>query len=390
MKRYWLSIVWVPFIVVCLGTFYIQAAAQVPPNFVLTKVEGDEKEAAGISMYGSYESNGKFGSQLRIDTEGSEYRPQRDFLPTDPFGNEILSQLMKEHRSFMRGKRSSNSFYEDEKRLVYVYTEWNYGGIGGQKFEVSVLNKENQETSSYEVEIPKSDQYDYIYVEKVQVIGDKIKAVTHNQRNSRPEVHLYTMELTSSSGLVEQVLYQESNVAKDINTNVYMINSESIATNPYVAYQIAQSKIMNESDGTRESRIIGGEVKVYDLASGKEMKVNSAKMTDAVKSTMGSNPELIQMDKDQLYMLDKGAGSVQVVQYGITTGTEAIKEYKIAAVDEFAIKNNRLYTLSNGKSAPGKPPVVTVMELQTGKVLYQGQVATEGFEALDLYNLNVQ
>src|SRR3954454_21189135 len=131
MKRYSKLISIACFIVLVIGTFYIQEsmASSKNPDFLIKKVSGNEEEVKGLSIFGEFTIGNHFLDTLHIDDTETTYTGGLSFIEklNRVHQSPEIKQLQRDYRNFMRGKAENPAlFYEDEAHLAYVNIDWDY------------------------------------------------------------------------------------------------------------------------------------------------------------------------------------------------------------------------------------------------------------------------
>lgn len=387
MRRYWFSIILFPLIVLCVGTYYIQAESRYP-EFVLEKQEGDEKEAAAVQLQGQFRQ-GSMRDAVNIGLHGSEYAGEKSFLAriAPYWGREEVKKLAEEYRNFMRGKREHFSFYEDERLLVYANVKEKYSGSGQYsfRFTVSLLDKKTYRSSSYEVNVPNGNLYNRVIVNDVQVVGEQLKVVTQNYNNNGNteivEIHLYTLGLTDAKEPVDQVLFQ-SRGNTDMNTNIGMGNEENVIhPNKYIVIHSVQIEKVQNDRGGYTMKETGGQLHVFDIQSGQEVKLESQEISEFLSGGARENRLGISLQGDNLFLAKKTGKGTRVVRYNIPEARLTAHDVQTDSVDNLTLMNGRLYMLTKKYADKEELPSLVVADADTGKLLFKGDISLKGTES---------
>src|SRR4051812_32106260 len=168
MKKYRHSILLLFAVFLCIGTFYVKAAVSASPQFILKKQNGNENEAKPVEIHGFYQ-NDRLSENVIISSTGPLYDSEMSLIGkvgklfSDTKGNQ---HLVKEYRSFMRGKTDMNSFFEDGESLVYTNVVYKNTttGMTAFAFKVSILDKDTKDEKSYQIPIPKGKMHQYVMI----------------------------------------------------------------------------------------------------------------------------------------------------------------------------------------------------------------------------------
>lgn len=385
MRRYWLTIVLVPFIVLCIGTYYIQAESRYP-EFVLQKQEGDEKEAAFVLLRGQYGENSR-PETVTIGSQGSEYDGERSFFAriAPYWGSEEVKKLAEEHRNFMRGKREPFSFYEDDDLLVYANVKGDDFGkqLKNARFSVSLLDKKTGRSSSYEVGVPNGNLYNWIYVYDVQVVGDQVKVVTqNNDANSRSEIHLYSFGLRNGEAPADQILFREQE-SENMKTNIGGgFEENAVRPSRYIVFhaiQLKQAQGGQSGYGGYPMEEAGAQLLVFDIQTGQEVKIESREINDLLRD--GTRHAFsLSLQGDNIFLANKSGEGVRVIRYNIPEAKTTVNDVGIDSVVHTTLKNGRLYMLIGKNMGRQELPSLAVADASTGKLLYKGTISLKGTE----------
>jgi hypothetical protein len=389
MKRYWKLAVLVPFIILCIGTYYVEASGGNGPEYYLKLLAGNEKEASQVSLQANYRNE-----ELFINPEGSEYRKEQSFwesLSPNYYSKE-LEKLVKVNRQFMRGKTDLNGFYEDDQFIGYV----DIRSLGLVKdrfnapFTVSLYDKKRKGSSSFEVSLPKVNIYNFINLHDVQIDGQTMKLVTINFKKSEsnagynmyPEVHLYTLDLDKKNIVEDQVIFSEAPLDENNRVNIMGVDeTDPLKQSRYAVFQTIHSKKVKAKESSEAYVPDHRELFVYDLKSGKPVTIQDELINEILK---GTDEQDISHSGDELYLTSwtdqKGA---HVIRYSLAENkvekdlTIAFNQHQSVAgkVSISRIANNRLYMLVNMRKGESTVPTVVIAELDTGGIVYQGEVS---------------
>jgi hypothetical protein len=386
MKRHWLSFVVAAFSVLCIGGYYIQAAATQLPDFTLETKEGDEKEASALMLAGRFGQN-RYNEAVNISSQGSEYTRQRSFLErmaTPYWGSDELTKLSEEHKQFMRGKREPFSFYEDGDLIAYVNAKSDFSAAAGYinlRFTVSVLDKKSKGVSSYELSVPDGNKYQQLMVHDIQVVGEQLKVVTENSKTGgSSEVHLYT--LTKGKAPVDQTLLSYSSESSpDTRVNMRRVyDTDETAPHRFIAFYVVQTKNVRNESGSYTEQEVGGQVHIYNIQNGEEVKLESREITDLLGGQKDSNSLNLNTEAEHLFLTKESKQGMRVIDYSIPDAKVTANDVLLGPVMSSKVKNHRLYMLMNNKGDNKQPSTVAVADVNTGQLLYKGTVSLRGTE----------
>jgi hypothetical protein len=399
MKRYWKIAVLVPFIILCVSTYYIEASGDIYPDYYLKLQSGNEQEASLVSLQGNYRNQ-----PFSFNSEGSNYQNDQSFwesINIRYYNIEELQKLQKEHREFMRNKTDQNAFYEDDLVIGYVKINFQYSTseeTSDSSFEVSIFDKKRNESSSFKVKLPQEKGYPSIGVMDVQIVGKTMKLVTSNYKNytgnnSVNEIHLYTLDLDKENVTGNQIFLSNASVDENIRIDILGVRDlKPTLQNHYAIFQVAYSKRRVTEDGsTNAYDRISRELFVYDLQSNKPVTIQAEPISELLK---GNNELAVSYDGDELYLtigLEQKGG--RAIRFSLSENKIKndllvdIKKFKsnVERVGSMRIANDRLYMqVSSKQGGPG----LAIADLNTGEIVYQGVIARK--DNKELRNLLIE
>ena len=190
-------------ILLSIGTYYVQVTSYASdlPEITFKTVEGNEKELNSIILNGYYEE-GNVSEPFSIDSNRTTYQREMSYFD-HIVGHNMpnYERLVKEYRSFMRGKEYVESYYEDKDNLTFVTTDIDYDNRKyASNFNIDILEKKSKEEKTFEIDVPDQEKYENIAIRDVQFVQSKLQVITHNDVISNDEkdldeIHLYTIDL---------------------------------------------------------------------------------------------------------------------------------------------------------------------------------------------------
>ncbi|MEC5424549.1 hypothetical protein QGM71_13695 [Virgibacillus sp. C22-A2] len=401
MIRYWKLISIVSVIVLAIGTFYIQSAVALSnyPRFVFQKISGDEEEVENIKLQGSYHDEGMQDGNLHITSDETVYYNELSFLERLGGVNQPsrITRLREEHRNFMRGKdRDLSMLYDDESMIGYANVAAGPFGSGNRDFEikVEVLDKKSNSTTKFTVDLPEKERYRYVYVEDVQIVNGEMKVITRNysyETNSdNTEMHLYSLDIGGQKVVGDDVLItsSESYVGGAWSAVEFLDETHNLSSSKYIVYNINHWKDVQEKEGNYYQEKAGSEISAYHMETGKHIQFEL--------------PEEI----SQANYKASVDGSIIYFSIGTETGFEVIafnmdrqKEESsqrleitrpIVDIEEdlIKVKDGKVYISSSNK-APDRESNISVIDLESGKLLYEGFIELEKQQSNRNYSLYI-
>ncbi|AXN38397.1 hypothetical protein [Peribacillus butanolivorans] len=405
MKRYFGSIIMVMVILLSIGTYYVKIASSASnlPKYTFKTLEGNDKELETVIIHGSYEENPTMHEELTIESNQTIYTSEKSYLenligPQD----KRIEKLVKEHRSFMRGKENIDSFYEDNDFLAYVPVtnnrEVRIKPIP-MKFDVALLEKKSKDETSFEIEVPEQERFWSIDVRDVQLIQSKLQVVTRNDvktngENQSTEIHLYTIDLAN-----KKIVKDETLIAETFNntTQGYVEMPTSVSSmqpNNLILFTLVKG-LYNE-DGNFKEKPSESSLLIYNYETRKLEKVTLPKKLSGSYESIRDG----YFDEENLYIIKRGSKNNHVVTFNISSQS-VTSDYKFDDQslhndeDGFSttVKNGRVYILgTNGmyeEKGEYKPAQLLIADLQTGKTLYKGETVIQSADQKKNHGLYV-
>lgn len=403
MKRYWLLATLIPFCVLAMGTYYVQGTGDQKPEYVLKTMKGSESEAAGLQIKVNMD-----GITTTVSTKGSESEVEQlsylARLDAESYYEDDLKRLVKEHRSFMRGKNDVNAFYEDDQVLAYVGTEAHNDVSKKQsnQLTISIMGKSGEETSSFLVHTDKKND-EYINIHDVQVKDQIMKVLVNRMRTDKyPQFYhvgydMYTIDLTNQSLLKSEQILAAETQSNEIRTTTWFISGNAqIGPSGYAIFDRSENKIIDKvverQTVKRNEGLVNREIRVYDIWNGQWRTLQSEPLHSFLMedNSMGmsiqyANQELslaaISENKDTHVMVVNVAEN-KVIR-DVQLPLQAIQK-EWGRVNYSVVEKDRLYLLMSGRPKPN----AAIVDLQTGNVLYQGEVERKDQNSIGYINAN--
>ncbi|MDF2646397.1 MAG: hypothetical protein K0Q73_2202 [Paenibacillus sp.] len=404
MKRYWILALLIPFTALLISIYYVTVSGNHKPDYYLKTLAGQEQEGSHIAIQGQYENG-----PITIQTKGSDYLSKQQSywqkLDSSYYYIEELGELLREHRSFMRGKRNVNAFFEDEKVIGYAGSETDFDLEKGQSdiLDIALYDKgKKKKSADFRVQL-KKNKNEFISITDVQVKEQTMKVLVAYQHRTETtprqykdtEYHMYTLDLDKRSVVDHQLIelaVSPDHKLRTSTTNVW--TSDQIKANRYAIFDRMTYQINDAEVDTVESRnkgMVNREILVYDIWNGQLTRIQNELMRNLLMNVK-SDEQSIRQVGDELYISKMSdSGESRVLRYDLN-GNVVKSDVKLALQDVqkewrrtgiILIANNRIYMHMSGKGNPG----VAVADLETGKIVYQGII--ERKDNLELRNLMI-
>ncbi|WHY56179.1 hypothetical protein [Peribacillus simplex] len=382
MKRYLCSIIIGMVVILSIGTYYVKVASSASslPKYTFKTLEGSDKELDPVIINASLD-NGQFYEPLTIESNTTTYASERSYLENlTGRQDQKIERLVKEHRSFMRGKDSISSLYEDDDFLAYAWVNSDFTNNGKMeaKFDIGLLEKKDEEETSFQIELPNQDRIMNADVRDVQLVHSKLQVLTMNDVNSNSEkqtkeVHLYTIDVANKKVLSDKTLVSESFTYP--NQVDFEMPIDLAPSQPNNMVLISVIKGVNHEDGPFEEKLKESKLLSYNYETEKLETVKKESLSlDMARSGYA--------DGKNLYAVEMKSGKYRIKTFDLnsqtlTNDTEldmaANKEEQYTA----AFKNGRVYFLLGNEVDQDvltyKPAKLLIADIKTGKTLYKGE-----------------
>ncbi|MGG3479100.1 hypothetical protein ABES21_16570 [Peribacillus frigoritolerans] len=382
MKRYLCSIIIGMVVILSIGTYYVKVASSASslPKYTFKTLEGSDKELDPVIINATLQSGSTFYEPLTIESNTTTYESEKSYLENlTGRQDHLIERLVKEHRSFMRGKDSISSLYEDDDFLAYAWVNSKYTKSGNMEaeFDIGLLEKKDEEETSFQIELPHQERIMSVDVRDVQLVHSKLQVLTMNDVNSNnekqtKEVHLYTIDVANKKVLSDKTLVSET--FTDPNQVDFEMPIDVAPSQPNNIVFISVIKGVNHEDGFKE-KLKESKLLSYNYETEKlETVKNGSLSLDMARSGYA--------DGKNLYSVEMKSGKYRIKTFDLSSQTlTSDTELDIAANKEeqytAAFKNGRVYFLLNGMNQEGiltyKPAKLLIADIKTGKTLYKGE-----------------
>jgi hypothetical protein len=383
MRKYMVTAFLVVFAVVTIGTYYVQAAQETPPNYKLTTVQGDASLVEDIVVNGNYLSKDSvFGiKRAYITTNGTDYPDEKLTISQSLNRKPVKTQLdrwIEEHRQFMRGKTNTAGFYENEEMLAYVNMTVDskrsndLSAKKNAKISISVLNKEKNNTQEITSDIQVDNDVSDIYVQNVQLVDQQLVTMVflnHRAKGYVSEPQIIRVNLTTKEIMNEPLALPgaKSEAANGDNQFVRLANQNLDHTDQWILTVSKDNhKKAYQVDVTR------GQISPLAF-QGHEMLLNN----------------IMKAYGQKIYFLQEAASSKKNIGFTVISYDLVSKEYetilKNTSIDTsenitYAFKQDHLYIIGhkNMGNKYFKGDRLYVFNLTSSKLEYEGKaVSTE-------------
>ncbi|MCY9533201.1 hypothetical protein M5X04_28285 [Paenibacillus alvei] len=379
MRKYMVNAILVVFAVITIGTYYVQASQETPPNYKLTMVQGDASLVEGIALYGNYMSKDSvFGiERAYITTNGTDYPHENLTISQSLNRRPVKTQLDKwvdQHRQFMRGKNNLAGFYENQDILAYV--NWTVdkqqsndpSAKKNAELSISVLNKQKDNTQEIRSDINVDHDVSDIFVENVQLVDQQLVAIVSLNH--------------SAKGYVSEPQIIRVNLATKEITNepLALLGAKSVAANGDNQIVRLANQNLDHTDHWILSVSKDNHKKAYQV----DVKTGQISPLTFKGHEMLLNNNIMYAYGQKIYFLQKAASSKKNIGFTVISYDLVSKEYETTLKNSnidlsenitYDFKQDYLYIVGH-KNFKGNR--LYVFNLKSGNLEYEGKaVSTE-------------
>lgn len=390
MKRYLLSILLGILVVGGIGIYLFYGTVDHLPNYKLTTVQGNPAEGADIELTGEYYGRWKTES-VGVDVKGSDYA-SRNINFRHRFQNyrgrffekaELLQQLIKDHRQFMRGKSNLDGFYTDDNWIIYAESSLVEKDPPSSKkttFDIHILDKSTNITRRFATSSLLNEEYSNVTITDVQLIGEQIHLLTsqYSTTFSSNKSHDYVVDSTNGELLSSNELAPITNKDENLITSISSVNTaRSFAPSDFIVLIVNEEKIISRiSEDSYLSEETARHYYSYSYKTGKLealpdsfVQVNknesvSYGLYDGYFTYVTFNSESLVLSRFNLNTRkeEKAYVSVTAQQMGATV------------IKTARVESNKVYAILQNDDIP----MAAVLDLANGELLYAGEVTNDG------------
>ncbi|SIR84354.1 hypothetical protein SAMN05878482_106136 [Peribacillus simplex] len=383
MKRYLCSIIIGMVVILSIGTYYVKVASSASslPKYTFKTLEGSDKELDPVIINGTLQNSSTFYEPLTIESNTTTYASERSYLENlTGRQDQKIERLVKEHRSFMRGKDSISSLYEDDDFLAYAWVNSDFTNNGKMEaeFDIGLLEKKDEEETSFQIKLPDQERIMNVDVRDVQLVHSKLQVLTmidvnSNNEKQTKEVHLYTIDVANKKVLSDKTLVSESFTYP--NQVDFEMPIEVAPSQPNSMVLISLIKGVNHEEGPFEEKLKESKLISYNYETEKLETVKKGPLSlDIARSGYA--------DGKNLYAVEMKSGKYRIKTFDLSSQTLTNDTELDMAVNKkaqyfAAIKNEHVYFLLGNEVDQDvltyKPAKLLIADIKTGKTLYKGE-----------------
>lgn len=393
MKKYWKTILISLVIVTTISSFYIQAAIA-SKNGVSFKIEttsGNKEEIKNLILQASYQSGDNYRG-LDITGDESTDRIGKPYLGglISSYEPLMFQKYIKQHRSFMRGKELyPGNYFEDESRLIYTNVEEDRKVIEGNPltFNIDILDKNTNDSSSFEINTPAQASYHWIQVNDVNAENGEIKIfVTGYIINGGEELHIYTVDETSKE-LKHKKMIAKVEQEGEVSSYIQIFNDfEEIQNDNYYLYSLIKYAYPTEN---ADSEKISSQTYLYNNST------NEVEEWE-VPADLAPYMDLMIVRGKELFIPVSSDTGLELNRYNIEKEQwEEPLNFNYPSTVNTEDEDESFLQLTEGKlyflNRVSESHMLFIGDLRSGESLYEGRIISENRENLDTdYSLYVE
>lgn len=243
------------------------------------------------------------------------------------------------------------------------------------KFDISILNKDDGKTTSFNITVPDGSAADYIFVEDVQVFGKELQVITQNtmRKNDKfsTEKHVYTLDISAGKITKNEKVLSIPEEEDNSYVDAQLMNTNPLQANENVVFLITHSNFEEGSDGLRESSS-SKKILFYNLKSQKKDTIDMpASLSDNQAIFFeGSTIYFSKFSEKNLIVTPLSVENHEVGdEFTIHLSNEVSEEVPPLVI----VKESKLYAVSQIMNSKTNASVA-VVNVETGESLYEGEV----------------
>lgn len=388
------------FIAICFIGFGVYRAfsANDTLDVKLTTTEGDDSHFSSIAFSGNVYSTNIGYSQESFTYMGDELVYLDDlfwFEQMDQEFNPKVNHLIKNHRSFMRGKsRRSNQYLDSPTHLIYtgMLQDVDWTQYNNNTLNLAVLDKETEEEQNYDVTLDNQTTVaSYIEIVSSYLNYPELTLITNEQDAAgdyTSDWFAYTIDLTQPT----ETIHPDVNLTEELNATGSIIKTAVSATQ---TGRYVPLGVMDQLDDYYEGDLSTIEYYIYDNQTKEVTAVPSFEENDTlvlsdgetiyVGKDLGETIELneLNMDSEALNLI----GSIDMVTP--TIGRTQYDTYGHYYQPYLFIADEKLYAYEEDYSQDISLPTFQVSDISTQDTLFSGVLELKDSELAEDYQISL-
>ena len=381
MKKYRNFILILSVVLLSLSGFYINLAYSTSnlPDFYLKQTNGDAKLLDTLELEAIYNS-GDLEEYFTITNKGSHYKSELSFFGQLDYWEKKtetaeMNSLFERYPSFMRGKRNDTQLYHDAKQVIYVDSNFDFsinGGMYNYRLKISQLNKETEDTKSFELKLPHQENSNYIDILDVQILMGELRVMILSE-DETTKLHEYTINLEKEKVIADHTILQTDIHTEQQHYNIYRVTDiNPTQNNTNFVFQV--DKNISNAEGSQTAKI---DLYAYNYETGKS---DILKVPEKITKQLVQEGEFqIAYDTSSLYFAnikeENGNNTISMMKYDfeyqkITKNHTIQTEEESIAFPFNLYQNNLILTYRDENSRPA----VKIINFDNGESVFEGTV----------------
>lgn len=369
-------------ILLSIGTYYVQVTSYASnlPDLAFKTIEGDEKELESVLISGDY-IDGNVSEAFRVESNQLKYKKEQSYSE-NLFGyyDPNYNRLVKEYRSFMRGKEYIETYYEDQDNLTFVNMNIDYENRKfHSNFNIDSLQKKNKEEKSFEIEVPEQEKYEDIIIRDVQFAQSKLQIITQNNVNGEKdsvEIHHYTIDLAGQKIVSDETILSET--FDSSNQGHFVMPSKASVGKPNNVVVLALVKGSYSEEGEFKGKKGESSLFAYYYDTKKLEKIKIPNDSDITFEYVESS---FTYDEENIYMTGWEKEMTRIRTFDIDK-QKVINDFKPKAVDFTTVKDGRNFAITGNE--------ILIADAKTGTTLYKGELVNNSDDQKKDKNQQIQ
>ncbi len=289
------------------------------------------------------------------------------------------NQLIDKYGDFMRGKNLlRNNFYEDDSLVAYVSVEGKGINVSSLNsfFEIDVLDKDSEESTSMQLDIPEKKNYSWVDVVDIQFVGGNLKVIARGSRTHGGEdLNVYTINVKNQKVVNDEIIHSTPAIENGWSEVRIMNDYYSSQPEKYILFKV---EAYEHVEGDGDSNIVAKDVLIYDIENNQTKKI----VIDEEKP--GFSSDSYSIIESMLYVPSQTPNGLEVTPYDIETEKWGNKQVFDVVFSEN--NDNVPYVkLLNGKiyiiSSTSEGHTLSIGDINTGESLYEGKLKVNNQKA---------
>ena len=395
MKKYVTLIITSVFLIATFSIYYVHLALAKndKTQLFIEHVDGDKGLLKDISVSGVYHlgnTSDFFTITERETTYASDlpFFKKIDDISRSP-DNKHMNELRKKYPSFMRGKFYEGYFFEDDTQIIYAevdYTNSYNGTLKDLRFSIDTLDKEQKQTNSYTIDVPKQKDIFQMEVFDVQYLYDEVRIITSNQQSNPnlTEVREYTISLKKNQITDEKIILTKNETTNDYYSTMSLTERNALQPSDIAMLQTVEEQ--TDDDGA----ITQSKSKMY-IYHYKEAKLSELTMPAELQDPTDADLSYM-YDEEYLYanrsIHDGDVLKGTVYKIDLKTGKIA-KEINFTPnsrlqIDWINLNEDSIQLFGRDSDSS---PAFAVYSLEEGKLLFEGRVTAKKSDKVNFTDL---